>query len=180
MPFPLSCSDAPAELSHPVENVVHIRDNVMAAHNDGCPPRRAQCDMQRRPVFGAVDRVAPEHGVDPLPQARFLCKLEKEFERSAGNTVLGIVEIYAGSLCSQAFSTLGVGVKQLPEASHAHSGKMSFEFFPGCEFCKRGMGKRFYRFFAVHDLESFEKVISYFAASRVRRQAGFCIPPFSR
>ena len=42
--------------------------------------RRAQGDVQDGTVFRDVDPVAPEHGVDALPQAAFLGQPQEQFD----------------------------------------------------------------------------------------------------
>src|SRR5512132_2854188 len=73
--FPRAASHAVGEVGHLVENGVDLRDNVLAINNDRCPFRRPQRHVQNGPVFGDVDLLTPEHGIDAPAQAGFFCEL---------------------------------------------------------------------------------------------------------
>ena len=79
------------------------------------PLRRAQRHVQNGPVFGDVDLLAPEHGVDPLAQAGFLGQLQQELERLIGDAILRVIEINADGLGRHALAALGVVCKELAE-----------------------------------------------------------------
>src|SRR5262249_43615746 len=75
--FPRATPHAVGKVSHLVEYVMDLRNNVLAIDNDGSPFQRAECHMKNGTVFRYVDLVAPEHGVDPLTQPRLICELHE-------------------------------------------------------------------------------------------------------
>ena len=54
--------------------------------------------MENRALLSDIDLVASEHGVDVLPQAGLLGKLNEQTYRFAGNSVLRVVEVQAEGL----------------------------------------------------------------------------------
>src|SRR4029077_92628 len=91
--FPRAGSHAVGEVGHLVENDVDLRDNVLAINNDRCPCRCAQSYVQNSAVFRDVDLLAPEHGVDPPAQSRFLGELHKKLQSLVGDAILGVIQI---------------------------------------------------------------------------------------
>ena len=49
--------------------------------------------MQNGPVFGNVDFLTSEHGVDPRSQIRFLRQLHQQVQRFVGDAVLRVIEV---------------------------------------------------------------------------------------
>ena len=64
-------------------------------------PWRAKGHVQGGPVFGLVDLLAPEHGVDAGAQARLLRETGQQIQRFAGDTVLRVVQEDANGLGGQ-------------------------------------------------------------------------------
>ena len=62
--------------------------------------------MQNRPLFGDVDLVAREHGVDVLAQAGLLRELKEQSGRLAGDSILRVVEIETHDLQRETFAAL--------------------------------------------------------------------------
>ncbi len=96
--FPVATAYAVGEGGHLVEHRVDCRDYVLAIDQDGFSFGGAQGDVEHGPLFGDVDLVAAEHGVDALPQAGFLGELQEKLARFVGDAVLGVVEKEAGRL----------------------------------------------------------------------------------
>ena len=74
--FPFAAADAVGEVGHLVEHGVNLRHDVLAVDDDGCALRRPQGHVQHGAVFGDVDFLAAEHGVDPRAQPGFLGQLQ--------------------------------------------------------------------------------------------------------
>ncbi len=82
-------------------------------------------------MLGRVDRIAAEHGVDPVPQARFLGQLQQELQRLVRDPMLRVVKEQSGGLGREPLAASGVGGEQLPEVPVAHRLRMSLECLPG-------------------------------------------------
>ena len=66
--------------------------------------------MKHSAVLRDIDLVASKHGVDSLPQPRFVGKLQQQSERFIRDPVLGIVEIKSHGFNRQtlpAFAIIG-------------------------------------------------------------------------
>jgi hypothetical protein len=77
VPLPIAAADTVAEMAHPLEYSVDLRNHVHTINEDGCTPWRAQRHMQYRTLFRGVDLLAAEHGIDPRLQAGLLCQLNQ-------------------------------------------------------------------------------------------------------
>jgi len=64
--------------------------------------------VQDRSLVGDVDRVTPEHAVDPCAQAGVLRELNQQPQRVIGDAILGVVEIQACGFRRQAFAARGI------------------------------------------------------------------------
>jgi hypothetical protein len=93
--------------------------------------------MQDSAVFGHVDLVATEHGVNALAQARFLGELHQQWQGLLGDAVFRVVEVEAGALDCQALAALGVITEKLAEVQSLDLRVMGLELLPG-----RTLGKR--------------------------------------
>ena len=67
--------------------------------------------MQNRAILRDVDLLAREHGVDVLPQAGLLRKLDEKPNRFVGDSVLRVVEVETRRLRRQALAALGSSAK---------------------------------------------------------------------
>ena len=94
--------------------------HIAAIVNDRSAARRAQRDVKHRAVLRDVDVVAPEHGLDALPQPRFLGKPKQEGQGFVGDPVLGIVEIDSGCLDREPVAALAILGEELPEVDVLH------------------------------------------------------------
>ena len=113
--LPYSAPNAVREVRHLVEYKVNLGDHVLTIHENGCPSRGTQGDVEDGSVLSNVDLLPPEHGVNPNSQAGFLCQLQKELESLIGDAILGVVQIDAHSLGSHMLATLGIVLEQLSE-----------------------------------------------------------------
>ncbi len=100
---------------HPVEHVVHLRHHVLAIDEDRRRPGGPEGDVQDRAVFGDVDPVAREHGVDPLAQVAFPRQLHEESQRVVGDAVLRVIEVHASGFCRQTFAARWIVGKERAE-----------------------------------------------------------------
>ncbi len=115
MAFPFAVADAIGKFRHFVEHGVNFRHDVLSIHEDACPFRCAQSDVQDGAVFRDVDFLATEHGCDPPAQIGFLGQLDEQFEGPVSDAILRIIQIEARRLDRQAFAALGVGGEKLSE-----------------------------------------------------------------
>ena len=93
--------------------------------------RRAQGHVQHGAVFRDVDFVAPEHGVDPLPQAGFLRQLEEQLQGFVGDAVFRVIQVKARGLDGHPFAAFWVVREQFPQVQFANLLVMRGEGFPG-------------------------------------------------
>src|SRR5258708_20083588 len=89
--------------------------HILAVMHDRSALRRAQGDVKHRAVLRDVDLVAPEHGVDAVPQPRFLRKLKQQFQGFVGDPFLGIVRLDPTGLDGQPFPAIVILGKELTE-----------------------------------------------------------------
>ena len=75
------------EVVHAVEDRVDAGDDVLAVHLDRRVPRRAQGDVEHRPVLRDDGLLAPEHRVDLLAQAALPREPDQQGERLVGDPV---------------------------------------------------------------------------------------------
>ena len=78
MAFPDAAAQPIGKISHPVQNGVDLGDDVATVVHDRSPARCAQRDVKHSAVLRDVDLVASEHGVDTVPQPRFVGKLQQQ------------------------------------------------------------------------------------------------------
>jgi hypothetical protein len=134
MALPLSAADAVGKRGHSVQNLVHTGHDIHSVDHDGTAAGGAQRYVENRPVFSAVDLVAIEHRVDPLPQSGFLRKLEKELKRLAGDAILRVIEIDADGFGREASATITVIREQVPQMQCARLLTVGLELSPGRPF----------------------------------------------
>src|SRR5258708_29340152 len=106
---------------------MHAWHDIIPVDYDGCTARRAQRHMKQGRVFGAVDFLAVEHRVDPLPQAGFLRELGEKLKRLVSDAILRVIEINARRFGGKAPATLTVIGEQIPQMQRAGPLTMSFE-----------------------------------------------------
>ena len=81
----------------------------------GCAFGSAQGDVQDGAVFGDVDLVAAEHGVDAGAEAGLLGQLQQQLQRLVGDAVLRVVEEEADGLDGQALAALRIVGEEFAE-----------------------------------------------------------------
>src|ERR1700752_3957889 len=96
------------ELTHPIQHSVDVMDDILSIHKDRLIFGSTQSHVQHRSLFGDVDLLPAEHGVDPLAQTGLCCKLEKKLESLICNTILGVVDVKPHCLYCHALPALGV------------------------------------------------------------------------
>ena len=114
-PFHAPLRICSTKLRHLVEHGVNLGNDVHAIGEDLLVLWGAQRDMQNGALFGDVDLVAREHGVDVLAQAGLLRKLKQQPHRLAGDAVLRVIEVETQGLQREAFATLGILGEELPK-----------------------------------------------------------------
>ena len=112
---PGAAPDPVGEVGHLVEHGMNLGHHVQAVHDDGGFSGSAQGDVQYGPFFRDVDLLAPEHGVDPLPESGFLRQPQEECHGLVGDPVLRIVEVDARRLGRHPLAALGVVREKLSE-----------------------------------------------------------------
>ena len=113
--LPLAAADAIGKCRHLVEHGVDLGNNVLAVGLDGFAFRRAQGDVQHRPLLRDVDLVAAKHGIDPRAQARLLGQLQQQLQRFVGDAILRVIEVNPYCLSRQSLPALGVVGEQLAQ-----------------------------------------------------------------
>jgi hypothetical protein len=71
--------------------------------------------MKHGAVFGAIDLLAPKHGIDPHAQPGFLRQSQEDLDRFIGNAVLGAIEVNACRFGRHACATPQVSSKEFSE-----------------------------------------------------------------
>src|SRR5262249_21926005 len=117
MALPFAAPHPVRELGHGVEDGVDLGHDVLAVHDDRRATRSAQGDVQDGPIFGHVDLVAPEHGVDALPEATLRGQSTEQRDGLVGDPILGVVEIDPGRLRGEALTTAWVLGEQRAEVT---------------------------------------------------------------
>ena len=97
-PFHCAAADAVGEVGHAVEDGVDLGDDVLAIDDDRGVARGAQGDVEDGAVFGDVDLLAGEHGVDALARLRLVGEVDEQTEGLVGDAVFGVVEVDAGGV----------------------------------------------------------------------------------
>ena len=91
-------ADPVGEARHPVEDAVHLRDDVVAVDLDALALRRPKRDVQDGAVLGDVDLLAREHRVAQLLDTGPARQRDEQPERLRGQPVLGVVEVQVADL----------------------------------------------------------------------------------
>ncbi len=140
--LPLAAANAVGEGSHGPEHLVNLGDNVDTVHLDHLPLGGAECDMEHCAVLGDVDLLPGKHLVTVRLEADFLGKLEQALEGLVVDPVLGVVEVEAARLRSQALTALRIGGEEILERGLGDLVAVGGEGFPGGELGRVGHGKR--------------------------------------
>src|SRR5262249_5408613 len=119
------------EGGHPVEDRVDLRDHVLSVDGDHRVPGSAEGDMEDGPLLGDVDLLAPEHGVDAVPEAGVLGQLYQEPQRLVGDAVLRVVEVQAHRLDRHPLTPLRILGEKLAQMGAGHGRGMGLERLPG-------------------------------------------------
>ena len=134
---PAAVADALGKVRHPGEHRLNLGHDVLAIHDDGGSRRRAKGHMQGRPVFGLVDLLAPEHGIDAGAQARLLREAGQQIERFAGDTVLRVIQEDARGLGGQPPAAFRIAREEGSQRYVAHLPLMIFQGLPCRGFASR-------------------------------------------
>ncbi len=126
-----SVANGRRERGHPVEHTMHFGDDVDAVHDELRIRRHPQCHVQDRPVFGHVDVLAPEHGVDAVPQTARLDQGEQEAQCLRTHPVLGVIEVPARRLHVH-LRAVRLLREQILQRALAHAGRVRGQRVPGC------------------------------------------------
>src|SRR6266571_1038961 len=86
--------------------------------------------MQYRSLFGDIDLFAAKHGLDSLFQRGLFGELKQQLKSLVSHTILGVIEIQAGTLDGHPFRTLPIFGKQLSQMDRLDAFVMRFECFP--------------------------------------------------
>ena len=108
-----------------------LRHDVLAVRHERGVSRRAQRHVQHRALFGDVDLVATEHGVDSRAQAGLVRKLNQEPQRLIGDAILGVVERQASGFRRQALTACGIVREERAEMHVPDRVIMALERMPG-------------------------------------------------
>ena len=97
-PFQAPLRTRSAKSAIRVQHFMDLRHDVLAIHQNAGIFGRPQRHVQHRALFRDVDFVAPEHGVDPLPQSGLGCEFEEQFQGLVGDAVFRVIQVKAHSL----------------------------------------------------------------------------------
>src|SRR6266542_4594135 len=142
MPLPLTAADTVGERRHPLEHLVHLRDDVLAVHLDRLPLRRAQRNVQHRAVLGDVDLLAGEHRVSALRDAALLCELDQQSDCLIGDSVLRVIEVDALGLEHESLAPLRVLREQVAQVDAVDLVVVVLQRAPGGCLPQRCSGRR--------------------------------------
>jgi hypothetical protein len=132
--FPLPAANTIRECGHPVQYGMDLRHHVLAVDQDGGPFRRAQRDMQDRPLLGDVDLVSAKHGVDPRLQPGLPSQFDQQLDGIAGNAILRVVEQQAQGLNRELLAALRVSREQVAQVQGADLLMVGLESIPCLQF----------------------------------------------
>jgi hypothetical protein len=82
-------------------------------------------------LLRGVDLLATEHRIDPRAQPALLREADEQRGGLVSDSVLGVVEVQAWSLCCQTFTASRILREQLTEMHRANAVMVLFECFPG-------------------------------------------------
>ena len=100
---------------------MHVVDDVPPVDDDRRRSRRAQRDVQHRPVLGDVDAIATEHRRDPIVAACALAaSANSRSSVSSGDAMLRVVEVEPGRLGDEPLARDRVGREQRSQMNRAH------------------------------------------------------------
>ena len=94
--------------------------------------------MQRRPLFGDIDDLAPAHGLEMFQQTAFGRQGQQGFDHGRGDTLPGIVEKKPASADAEVFQTSGRG-DQMTQVLFGmlHLDRQGFQMRPGTKAVQR-------------------------------------------
>src|SRR5262245_31450016 len=130
MSLPFATAYPVGEVGHGVEDGVDLGHDILAVDDDRDSARRAQRDVQDRSIFGHVDLVSPEHGIDALTQAALLSQSAEQRDRLVRDAILGVVEVDAGRLRGQAFPACRVAGEERAQVPLADAVPVGFQRLP--------------------------------------------------
>ena len=87
--------------------------HVLAIDEDVLALGRAQRHVQDRTVFGCIDAITPEHGIDPRAQPAGICKRQQQVQRFGVDALLGVIDVKPRRLDTQALSACRISGKQI-------------------------------------------------------------------
>ncbi|MCO5546668.1 hypothetical protein L7F22_000102 [Adiantum nelumboides] len=103
------------ELAHPVQDGVHVGDDVLAVDGERRVPRQAQRRVQHGPVLGGVHVLTGEHRLGAGGQPGRPRQVREQADGVAGDAVLGVVEHQVGAGGGERTGAVGVVVEQRPQ-----------------------------------------------------------------
>src|SRR5262245_29028412 len=130
MSLPLTAADAVGEVCHLIEHCMDMWNDVLAVHDDRCPPWRTKGNVQHSAILGDVDLVAAEHRVDALAQTALLGQFGEQPHRFFRDAVLRVIKIQANRLRRQPLATLSIISEQIAQMPIVHFLIMCRESFP--------------------------------------------------
>ncbi len=131
MALPVAAADLAGEIRHLVQHGMDLGHHVFAVHDNPRIPRRTQSHVQDGAVFGEIDSLAPEHGVDPRSQADLLRQLQEKLDRFVVDPILRIIEVDPGGLGRHAFASARIIAEEFPHVDVPNFPIMGFETIPG-------------------------------------------------
>ena len=128
---PLAAANRVRERRHPVEHLVHLRDDVDPVDDERAVARQPQRDVEHRAVLRDVDVLAREHRVAPLGHAPLLGEGDEQAHRLVGDAVLREVEEEAGRLAGEALRPARIGGEELAQVDVPEPCRVLLQRLPG-------------------------------------------------
>src|SRR6266567_6355317 len=123
--------------------------------------------MEHCAIFGTIDLLALEHGIDSLPQAGLLRQLQEELYGVGGDAVLRVIEINSRCFRCQALPALWIACEELAQMRRARFQIMGLKALPSGSFSESLIGKR--SFHCCHVSSSFVSLAGLLEVSALYR-----------
>ena len=105
---PAAAADFMREFAHALQDMVDLRHDILAIHDDGGIGAVAQGNVEYGAVFCRIDFFAVEHLLHPLRHACFTRQLEQKRHGFVVDTVFRIIQSQAANLQPVALGTFGI------------------------------------------------------------------------
>src|SRR5262249_32603915 len=102
----------------------------------------AERHMKHGAILRAIDPLAAEHGIDPLPQPGFIRELNQKLQRFIGDPVLGVIEIDTRRVQGQTPTPVPIFREQISQMPSPYLLAMYAKTLPGRTLGEPAIGER--------------------------------------